>query len=57
VDGRASQVEIRLTDGQSMTASLANGYWLAWWPGTTLAARVVARDAGGAVLADVAVGS
>ena len=55
VDGRASTVEVRLADGQSMTASLANGYWLAWWPGTTLAARVVARDAGGAVLGDVAV--
>jgi hypothetical protein len=57
VDRRASEVEIRLTDGQSMTASLANGYWLAWWPGSALAVRVVARDAAGVVLADVAVGS
>jgi hypothetical protein len=57
VDARASTVEVRLADGQTMNASLANSYWLAWWPGSALAVRVVARDAAGVVLADVAVGS
>jgi hypothetical protein len=57
VDARASTVEVRLADGQTMNASLANSYWLAWWPGSARAVRVVARDAAGVVLADVAVGS
>jgi hypothetical protein len=37
-----AQVVVELRDGRRVPASVANGYWLMWWPSTTAAARVVA---------------
>jgi hypothetical protein len=51
----AAQVVIQLTDGRSIHASVGNGYWLAWWPDTARAERVVATDAGGAEIASTEV--
>jgi len=47
----ASRVVIELEDGRSVLASLGNGFWLAWWPDTTLGRRVVANDATGTEIA------
>lgn len=55
VANTASQVVIKLADGRSVIASIGNGYWLAWWPNTTFAERVVASDATGAEIANVKV--
>lgn len=44
----AVQVVVHLTDGRSVLASIGNGYWLAWWPDTARAERVVATDTSGA---------
>ena len=49
----AGQVLIELADGRSVIESIGNGYWLTWWPDTTMARRVVARDAAGAEIATV----
>lgn len=43
----AAQVVIELADGRSVFASIGNGYWLAWWPDTSVARRVVAKDQSG----------
>ena len=51
----ASQVVIELADGKKVFASVANGYWLGWWPSETAATRVVALDAAGAEVASLAV--
>jgi hypothetical protein len=51
----ATQVRITLTDGRAVTASLWNGYWLAWWPINANAARVAASDAAGKELGSLAV--
>ena len=48
-------VELTLADGRGVTASVANGYWLAWWPSDTLAQEVLALDASGSVLETVEV--
>lgn len=47
----ASRVVIHLTDGRSILASIGGGYWLAWWPDTARAERVVATDASSAEIA------
>ena len=51
----ATSVVIELADGRSVTASLENGYWLAWWPGSVRAERVIATDGAGAEAASVEV--
>jgi hypothetical protein len=51
----ASRVVVQLVDGRSVVASLNNGYWLAWWPDTTLASKVVASDTSGAAIGTVEV--
>ena len=51
----AAQVVVELADGRSVFASVGNGYWLAWWPDTSKANRVVAKDAGGAQISTVGV--
>lgn len=56
VAATASQVVIHLTDGRSVIASLGNGYWLAWWPDTVRADKVVATDASGAEIGSAEVG-
>jgi hypothetical protein len=55
VDPKASSVVIELADGRSVVASLANGYWLAWWPGSVPAEHVVATDGAGTEVASVEV--
>ena len=50
-----TRVDVALADGRSVTASVANGYWLAWWPDDVLAEQVLAVDASGAVLETVEV--
>ena len=52
-----ASVKVQLADGRVITASVQNGYWLAWWPGKTLATQVVATDASGADIATVQVPS
>ena len=50
----AAQVVVRFSDGHAVAASVANGYWLAWWPKSeALAVRVVALDAIGLEMAGV----
>jgi hypothetical protein len=51
----ATQVVVELADGRSVFASVGNGYWLAWWPDTSKANRVVAKDASGAEISTVGV--
>lgn len=51
----AAQVIVELADGRSVVASIGNGFWLAWWPDTSLARRVVANDATGAEIASAEV--
>jgi hypothetical protein len=51
----ATKVVIQLADGRSIVASLANGYWLAWWPDVVKAERVVATDATGAEVGSIEV--
>lgn len=51
----ASRVTIELNDGSSLVASVANGYWLGWWPQNAVAVKVIAFGDSGAELASVAV--
>ena len=43
------RVEIALSDGSTVTASIGNGHWLAWWPAGLLADRISATGANGEV--------
>jgi hypothetical protein len=47
------QVTVERNEGQLVTASVSNGYFLAWWPGKSHATIFVARGADGAVLAEI----
>jgi hypothetical protein len=47
------QVTVERNEGQVVTASVANGYFLAWWPGESHATMLVARGADGAVLVEI----
>ena len=51
----AARVVVQLDNGTNVTASVADGYWLTWWPGTPVARRVVALDASDTELASLAV--
>lgn len=51
----ASRVVIQLTDGRFVVASIGRGYWLAWWPDTARAERVVATDVSGVEIANTEV--
>jgi hypothetical protein len=51
----AARVIVQLDDGTVVTASVANGFWLTWWPLNATARRVVALDGTGAELASLAV--
>jgi hypothetical protein len=55
VDTSASSVNVTLADGRTVRASVANGYWFAWWPNAGRAATVTAAAADGTVLATVPV--
>jgi hypothetical protein len=50
---QAARVVVQLSDGSNVTASVANGFWLSWWPGTAIATRVVAIDGSGAEIANL----
>jgi hypothetical protein len=47
------QVTVERDEGQVVTASVTNGYFLAWWPGESYATKFVARGFAGAVLAEI----
>ncbi len=40
-------VRINLADGSSLTATVSNGWVIAWWPGTAAATGLAATDAHG----------
>lgn len=46
VDGAAA-VQVMLESGASVDAVVRDGYWIAWWPGSTRASSVRALDANG----------
>ena len=52
LDGRVGRgvraVAIDLSDGTTVTATVAHGWWLAWWPGRVRARRAVVTTATGA---------
>jgi hypothetical protein len=48
-----SSVDIELTDGTLVSASVADGYFLAWWPRPTELASLVSKDANGVRLDEV----
>jgi hypothetical protein len=43
-----ASVRVELAGGGTATASVGNGYWLAWWPGNVVATKVRAFGADGA---------
>ncbi|MFN8622186.1 MAG: hypothetical protein U0869_15755 [Chloroflexota bacterium] len=43
----AVTVDIALPDGTTVSASVADGYYIAWWPGSADWVSIVARDADG----------
>ena len=51
VDGRTgagvTAVMIERSDGSSVQATVANGWYLAWWPGTAAARKAVVRSTSG----------
>ncbi len=49
-------VLVELEGGQTVVASVGNGYWLAWWPLDARATAVVGLDASSAEVERVAVG-
>lgn len=48
-----SSVAIERADGADVSATVADGYFLAWWPTSSEADRVVAKDARGTQVAAV----
>jgi hypothetical protein len=46
-----ASVKVGRRDGIEIIASVANGYWLTWWPGGEPAVMVTAIDADGVILA------
>jgi hypothetical protein len=46
-------VQLTMSDGRVITASLGTGHWLAWWPSSLSAMQLVALGADGAVLATI----
>jgi len=46
-----TRVQIALPNGTRLEASVGNGHWLAWWPGSDEAGSVTAFDGAGNVVA------
>lgn len=53
VSTSVATVVVQTADGRSVTASTANGYFLAWWPSGAAATAVTAKDAAGTTLGQV----
>lgn len=53
VEPGVTQVTVERNSGSGVIASVANGYFVAWWPGDAYATRIIAYGAGGAVLAEI----
>ena len=53
VQPQVAAVLVETADGRSVTASLAHGRWLAWWPSGAGVTDVQALDGAGRVLATV----
>lgn len=46
-------VTVTLADGSTIEATVASGYWLAWWTNGVGSAQIVATDAAGNILSDM----
>jgi hypothetical protein len=46
-------VQLTMSDGRLVTASLGSGHWLAWWPSTLTATKLVAFGADRAVMVTI----
>jgi hypothetical protein len=53
VSTAAARVEIQREDGVDVHATVASGYFLAWWPTEAKAVQVVALDKAGSELARI----
>ncbi|MEX2210113.1 MAG: hypothetical protein WD846_04500 [Patescibacteria group bacterium] len=53
VDPDVVQVTVERNSGGSVIASVANGYFVAWWPGDSYATTLVAYGEGGQILAEI----
>jgi hypothetical protein len=53
VDLDVVQVTVERNSGGSVIASVANGYFVAWWPGDAHATNLIAYGDGGRVLAEI----
>jgi hypothetical protein len=53
VDPEVVQVTVERNSGDSVIASVANGYFVAWWPGEAHATNLMAYGDGGRVLAEI----
>ena len=51
----AASVVVNLDGGPSVTASVRDGYWLAWWPAGAVAESVTALDGGGTEIVTIEV--
>jgi hypothetical protein len=47
LDPEITSVVVTLADGATVTASVANGFWLAWWPTDVAAASISGFDGAG----------
>jgi hypothetical protein len=50
---QVQRVLLTMSDGRVVTASLGTGHWLAWWPSSLGATKLVALGADGGVLASI----
>jgi hypothetical protein len=53
VDPEVAQVTLERSEGGGVTASVSDGYFVAWWPGDAYATNFVAYGAGGETLAKI----
>ncbi len=53
VDPAVTRVGVERDQGGGVTATVSNGYFLAWWPGEAHATRLVAYGAAGQVVAEI----
>ncbi len=53
VEPGVTQVTVERNSGSGVIASVANGYFLAWWPGDAYATSIIAYGAGGVALAEI----
>lgn len=47
------QITVERNTGSVVIASVANGYFVAWWPGDAYATRIIAYGPGGTILSEI----